>query len=138
MSPDVALIAAAGVVLVGLYLVGLGIAGFVDPARASRFLLGFAGSAPAHYLELVLRLAAGASFLVHAPRMLFPGAFLVFGGLLVVTSLGLGLVPWRWHRRFAERTVPRALGHLPWIAAASIALGGFVLVAIVGGGARPG
>jgi hypothetical protein len=115
------------VLLTGAYFVGLGVASLVMPQAAARFLLGFAGSAAAHYVELLLRLIVGAAFVVRAPALPWPTVFMLFGWGLVLTTIGLCAVPWRWHRRFAERTVPQALRHLPLLGVASLALGAFVL-----------
>jgi hypothetical protein len=125
------------VLLVAMYLIALAAIALWAPALAARFLGGFAGSPGSHYLELALRLIAGAAFLLHAPEMRFATAFTVFGWILIVTTAGLLAVPWRWHRRFAERTVPAATRHLPLIAAASFALGGLILAAtLLGSGLR--
>ena len=48
---------ARGVVaLTGLYFTALGVTVLTRPDRATRFLLGFAGSPAAHYTELSVRL----------------------------------------------------------------------------------
>ena len=114
----------------GAFLLGLGTVSLVAPTRASRFFLGFAGSPGKHYAELSIRVVLGAAFLLAAPRALWPGAFTVFGWVLLVTSLGLLLVPWRVHRRFAERAVPQALRFLPLLGASSIVVGGAIVWAV--------
>ncbi len=125
---------AMGLVLAaGLYLVGLGVAALAKPATASRFLSAFASSAPLHYLELGLRIVVGLAFVRQAPGMPATLAFLVMGWVLVLTSAGLALVPWRWHRRFAERAVPQALRYLPVLGIASLGFGSWVLFAAVSG-----
>lgn len=123
-------LAAAVVLLAGLYLACLGAVSLVAPALARRFLLGFARSRALHYLELTLRLVVGGAFLLCAPVMRFPLAFTAFGWAIVLTSVGLLLVPWRWHRHFAQQAVPRALHFLPLLGVASLLLGGFVLFAV--------
>jgi len=121
---------ALGLVLaVGLYLVAVGLAALAKPAAASRFLSAFASSAKLHYLELGLRVVAGLAFVRHAPEMSAGGAFLALGWMLVLTSACLALLPWRWHRRFAERAVPQALRFLPVLGIMALALGGAVLLA---------
>lgn len=125
------LLASALVCLAGLYLIGLAGAVVVSPARAARFLGGFASSAFTHYLELVLRLAMGWAFLQYAPEMRFSGFFVVFGWILVVTTLGLFGVPWQWHQRFAQWGVPHAARHSGAVAAASLVFGGFILAALI-------
>lgn len=123
------LLASAIVSLAGLYLIALAVVSLVTPARARRFLLGFAGSPAVHYLELALRLVVGWAFVVHAPGTRVPAASSVFGWVLVATTGVLLLVPWQLHRRFAARAVPRALAFLPLLAAASLLSGGAILYA---------
>ncbi len=117
------------VVLTALYLIALGIAALFIPSRAARFLGGFAHSAGAHYAELVVRLLVGGAFIVNAPLMQFAEVFNVFGWVLVVTSAVLLAIPWRLHRRFAEKAVPRAMRYVKLVGLASLAFGIFVLVA---------
>jgi uncharacterized protein YjeT (DUF2065 family) len=119
------------VVLIGLYLLVLAILAFAAPAQASRFLLGFAGSIRLHFLELALRLMAGAAFIWRAPSLRWSELFTVVGWVLVVTTLVLVVIPWRWHRRFAEKTVPQAVRHIRLIGLGSFIAGAFVLTAAI-------
>lgn len=122
---------AAGIVaLAGLYLIVLGVTALLAPQRAGRFLLAHAGSPALHYLEMALRLAVGAALVVLAPRMAASQVFLVVGWIVLATTACLLLVPWRWHRRIAERTVPQALRFITVLGLFSLALGAFVLLAI--------
>jgi hypothetical protein len=125
---------AKGVVLAaGLYLVGLGVALLARPAWASRFLMGHAASGPLHYLELFVRIGVGLAFVHSAPDMRAPGLFRIVGWVLVGTSAALLLVPWQWHRRLAERSVPQALRFTPLLGLASVLMGtGVLLAAILG------
>lgn len=123
------------VVLYGVYLCALAAVSILAPSRANRFLLGFAGSRQAHFLELLTRLVVGGAFLVHAPNMLVPRLFGIFGWVLVGTTACLLVLPWRWHRRFARYAVPRATRHLGLIGVCSLALGIFILVAVFRGNA---
>ena len=123
------------VVLAGLYLLAFGTVSLILPTRANRFLLGFAGSQSVHYAELLVRLVVGAAFVLYAPRLFLSGAFNLFGWVLLVTTAGILLVPWQWHHRFAQQAVPRATRYIPLIGLASLAIGGFILVAVVRGSA---
>jgi len=125
------LLARATVLLTGLYLFGLGVATFIAPQRAGRFLLGFAGSVRAHALELVLRMLVGLAFLRCAHSMRFADAFTVCGWTLVLTTTVLAVLPWQWHQRFAQRTVPQALRSLWLIGLASLLFGGVILFAML-------
>jgi hypothetical protein len=126
-------LALAVVLLAGSYLAVLGAVAAIAPAKARGFLQSFAGSARAHYIELVVRLGIGWAFVVRAPEMLFANAFSLFGWVLLTTTAVLLVVPWRWHQRFAQQTVPRAMRHLGLVAAASLAGGGIVLTAALRG-----
>ncbi len=131
----IGILASSVVVLIGLYLVGLASVALFAPARATRFLLGLAGSASAHYLELTIRLAVGCALLLHAPRMAFSGVFVVLGWVLVMTTAGLFAVPWQWHHRFAQQAVPHAIRHLRLVGMASFVFGALVLLAVMLGAA---
>ena len=117
----------------GLYLAGLGVLSIADARRAALFLGSFAGSARAHYLELVIRLIVGLAFIRLAPEMPFATGFSAFGWLLVVTTLCLFAVPWRWHHKFAQRSVPHAVRYLKLFGAVSFAFGVFVIVCAAAG-----
>jgi hypothetical protein len=116
------------VLLAGGYMMNLGLLSLISPLRATRFLFGFATTASAHYLELSLRLIAGAAFVVASPDMLLSELFLVFGWMLIITTAVLAAMPWRWHSRFAARAVSRAVPHLRLIATVSL-LGGVCILA---------
>ena len=126
-------LALAVVYATGLYFIALGVGSFAAPALVRRFLLAFAGTPVAHYLELSLRLVVGFAFLVHSPLMSFHGLFTAFGWVLVGTTAVMFAVPWQWHQRFAERSVPRALRRLPLLGVASLVLGSFIIVAAARG-----
>ena len=126
------------VLLAGFYFVALGAAAFLAPPRAAAFLLGFARTARAHYLELTLRALAGGALVWQGPQMRFGPAFSGFGWLLILTTAGLAVVPWRWHRAFALRVVPYALRYPPVLGFAALLLGGLVLVGLRGGAAERG
>ena len=98
-------LALLGVVLAGIYFLGLAALVFIAPVQARRFLLGFAGSANVHYFELLIRLAVGGAFVLRAPLMMFPQVFSLVGWVLLITSGCLLALPWRWHRRFAQQAV---------------------------------
>lgn len=123
-------LAGAGVMLAAFYLVGFGAIALLVPSRASRYLHGFASSARVHLLELIARLTVGAAFMVYAPDMHFAVAFHIFGWILIITTLGLAVLPWRWHQRFARATVPAVRPYLPVVGIASVAAGAFVCWAV--------
>ena len=121
------------VALSGLYFCVLALAALLFPARAKRFLLGFAGSPQAHYSELAIRLLVGWAFITCAPRLPSSAVFHVFGWLLLATSACLFLFPWQWHHRFAKQAVPQAIRYIMLIGICSLALGCFILMAVIRG-----
>jgi hypothetical protein len=118
------------VALTGLFLLGLGAASLLVPARAKRFLLGFASSPLKHGFEMAVRTVIGGALVVLGPQTPWPAVFAGFGWILILTSAALLLVPWRWHRAFAQRSVPQALRFLPWIGLASGMAGAGLLVVL--------
>jgi len=126
-------LASIPIVLAGLYLVGLAVLALAAPRAAERFLAMHASTAVAHVVELLLRLTVGVALLLYAPRMSFPTVFTAFGWVLVATTLGLLLMPWQLHRRFARWSVPRAVRHLPLLAVGSLGGGVVLLLAVARG-----
>lgn len=118
----------------GLFFLVLGGACLATPPRARRLLLGFARTPARHYAELAVRGIVGAAFILSAPLMSASAAASLFGWLLLATTAGLLLMPWRWHRGFAERAVPQALRWLPLLGLGSMALGSLVLMGVWRGG----
>ena len=117
------------VVSIGIFLIGLSVVIAVKPMRAQRFLKSFASSARAHYTEQALRLTGGAAIVVFAPSMSLSSLFRSFGWIIVVTTVGLLLIPWQWHHKFGEWAIPLAIRHLKLYAIGALALGTFILYA---------
>ena len=117
------------VFLTGAFLLALGAATFVTPQRAAAFLGGFARSARAHYLELLVRMLVGAAFVVGAVETKFATLLHGFGWVVLATTCALLVLPWRWHSRFAAWSVPLAVRRLPLLGGISMVAGGFVMYA---------
>jgi hypothetical protein len=128
-------LALVGVVLTCTYFLGLGAVALLVPGQAKRFLLGFARTARAHYAEMLMRLVIGGSLVGYGPHMFAAHAVGLFGWVILVTTAGLLLLPWRWHHRFAQRVVPPATRYITVIGWCSLALGGLLLAALVRGAA---
>jgi uncharacterized protein YjeT (DUF2065 family) len=126
----VTFVAGVVVLLAALYLLGFGALALLLPARASGYLHGFAASLRVHLLELVARAAVGLALVGYASHMRYAGAFHLFGLILVFTTLALALVPWRWHHRFSQASVPAVQAYLPVIGVVSIASGSLMIWAV--------
>jgi hypothetical protein len=119
----------AGIVIVGFGIFLIGLAGlvFVKPALAERFFKSFASSARAHYTEQAFRLLIGVSILVFSPAMWQADVFRLLGWVIVVTTVGLLLLSWRWHHRFGEWAIPLLVRYMRLYALGLFAFGAFLL-----------
>jgi hypothetical protein len=122
----------SGLVVVGfcIFLIGLAIVIAINPRLAERFLRSFASSARAHYLEQGLRLLAGAALVEFASSMWHPKLFELFGWVVVVTAVGLMLMPWQWHHKYGTWAIPLVIRHMRLFALGAFALGGFILYGV--------
>jgi hypothetical protein len=122
----------SGIVVVGfcLFLIGLAVVIATTPSLAERFLRSFASSAPAHYTEQGLRLLVGAAIVNFASSMWYPELFKLFGWLIVVSAVGLLLIPWQWHHEFGTRVMPLVIRRLRLFALGAAALGAFILYGV--------
>ncbi len=114
----------------GLFLIGLAGVIIGAPARAERFLRAFASSATAHYTEQGLRLLVGAAIVNVASAMRYPELFRLFGWVIVITTVGLLLIPWQWHRTFATRVMPPVYRQMRWFGLGAAVLGVLVLYSV--------
>ena len=130
------LLAGGVVVAFGLFLIGLSGSVFARPALAERFFLSFASSARAHYIEQVVRLLGGASLVVRSPAMWQTSMFRVIGWAIVISAVGLMLIPWRWHHRFGQRVLPTLVRHMRLYAVGLFAFGVLLVYGIFSAGSR--
>ena len=126
--------AAFVVVAFGFFLIALTGVAFAKPAIAERFLMRFASSALAHYVEQMFRLLIGAALVVRSPAMWQPNIFWLVGWAIVVSSVALMCVPWQWHHRFAERLLPIVVRRLRLCAVGPCAFGALLLYGVFAGG----
>ncbi len=120
---------------VAIYFLALGAIALVRPQSARAFLLGFADTSLKHYAELAARLIVGGAMLLVARDSTYPTALAVFGGILVVSTAFMALMPWGLHHRFAQSAVPKALRYLPWIGVSSLIMGGLLFWVATAGNA---
>ena len=119
----------SGIVVVafGVCLIGLAAVIAFRPPVAERFLNAFASSARAHYTEQAARLIAGVAIVLFAPSMWYSDLFRIFGWIIIVTAIGLLLIPWQWHHKFGEWAIPLAIRHLKLYGLGASALGTLIL-----------
>lgn len=114
-------------VVFALGLIGFAVVIAAKRLLAERFLNLFASSARSHYTEQVSRLVVGIAIVIFSPLMWYSYLFQIFGWLIVVTTVVLLLMPWRWHHRLAERVIPLTISHLKIYGVGAFALGAFIL-----------
>jgi hypothetical protein len=123
-------VAKAIVVLVAIFFLILGVVALFRPPIARGFLLGFANNALKHYAELLTRILFGGSLLLITRNSAYATVLSAFGWLLIITSAFMALVPWRFHHRFTQSAVPKALRFLPLIGITSLVIGALLLLII--------
>ncbi|MDM7997867.1 MAG: hypothetical protein QUT30_19530, partial [Acidobacteriota bacterium] len=64
-----------------------------------------------------------------ADSMRYPEPFRLFGRLMIVTTMGLLLMPWRRHRKFGSTTMPLVSRHKRLFALFAVALAASILCA---------
>jgi hypothetical protein len=127
-------VVAAGIIVsAGVCLIALSAVALARPDLARRFLLGFAATATAHYTEMGARILVGVSLVIASPRMLISQFFFWFGMALLVSSILLICLPWKWHRSMGERVLPRFVNLLGLVSLVSFLLGGLLVVATIAG-----
>ncbi len=115
------------VVTFGLCLIGFALVVAVKRQLAEKFLRLFASSVKSHYTEQILRLIVGTAILIFSPSMWYSDLFRIFGWIIVITTVGLLVMPWRWHQRFAEKVIPLVIRFIAMYGVASFVLGAFIL-----------
>jgi cell division protein FtsW (lipid II flippase) len=123
------------VVAFALFLAGLAMTAYLRPAHAKRFFNAFAASARTHYTEQALRLVVGSALVVFSSAMWQPDLFRLFGWVMVVTTVGLLVIPWRWHQQLARRIVPPVLEHMKLLGAGALLMAALLLYGVVAGDA---
>ena len=113
-----------------VFLIGLAIVIVTKPQRAEQFLSSYASSARAHYTEQIARLIVGIAIVIFAPSMWYSNLFNIFGWILIVTTIGLLLIPWQWHHKFGEWAIPLTLRYMKFYALGAFLLGVLILYSL--------
>ncbi len=113
-----------------MFLIGLAILIVITPQRAERFLNLYASSARAHYTEQSARFIIGVAIVVFAPFMWYSTLINLLGWILIVTSIGLFLIPWQWHHKFGAWAIPLTLRYMKCYALGSFLLGIAILYSL--------
>lgn len=119
-----------------LWLFALGLTLFevmviVAKLKAIRFLNAFVKTPWHHFLEQTLRLIVGTALVIHSPHMKFSEFFGVFGWIVIITSLMLLGLPWRWHRSFAQKVIPTVIKLIHLYGLSCLALGIFIIYSLL-------
>lgn len=126
-----ALIVEATVWLFALGLIAFEFIILLAKPKAIQFLKAFVKTPWHHFLEQTLRLIIGASIVVHAPHMAFSDLFGIFGWIIIITSLMLVGLPWRWHHTFAQKVIPTVIKFIQLYGILCLALGSFIIYSLV-------
>lgn len=129
-ATPVSLLASLVVFASSILLIAFAATTFARPALAERFLMSFASTARAHYVEQTLRLVMGGAIVVLSPTMWQATAFSILGWLIVLSSVVLILVPWKWHHRLGVHVLPKLVRYKKMFAVAVFAFGVLLLFAL--------
>ena len=122
----------------GLAFIAFAGAVFATPTRAERFLLLFASSARAHYVEMTFRMVLGACLVALSPDMWPTMMVRLLGWAIVISSAALTLMPWRLHARFGERVRPMLIRWIKVYAVGAFAFGCLLLAGVFSRGSPSG
>ncbi|MBN1471231.1 MAG: hypothetical protein JW925_05590 [Syntrophaceae bacterium] len=109
------------------FLIGLAGVVFFKPAMTKRFILSFASSARAHYIEMFFRLLFGASLVLHSRTMWQANLFLILGWAIIISSVALLVMPWQWHYRLGKRVLPILVQYMRLYALGMFTFGALLL-----------
>ncbi|CAN5728150.1 hypothetical protein BH20ACI4_BH20ACI4_06840 [soil metagenome] len=124
------LFAATIVLGFGGFLIVLAVLSAIMPSKAAHFLGSFASSAKAHFIEIGIRIIVGTALIFVSSEMFFSPVFYFFGWIIIATSIGLLLIPWRFHQKFSQRSVPPVIRHLKLFAFGAFTFGAFIFYGI--------
>jgi hypothetical protein len=82
-------------------------------------------------VEQAFRLLIGASLILFSPAMRIAALFRFIGWAIVISPVGLLLVPWRWHQRLGERVLPMVIRHMRLYALGLFAFGVLLLYGVI-------
>lgn len=119
------------ITLTGLALIVFFGLTLVAKDKAISFMQGFASSPLTHFFEQILRIIVGAALVAHSPKVAFELFFNVLGWLMILSSVGLILIPWRWHKKFADLVIPTVIQYIYVYATCCLLLGLFFLFVLI-------
>ncbi len=89
-----------------LFLISLSVIMTAHPKWGRKFLESFASSAKAHFTEMSIRLVFGLSLIFHESYDHYGYYLQIIGWVVVITTIGLLIFPWKWHHKFASKVIP--------------------------------
>lgn len=94
------------------------------------FLRAFAATRWRHYVELSVRIVLAVALLASAGASRMPWLLFGLGLVILLSSVVLLLLPWTWHRAWAERLVPAVSERIGLLAAPALLLAMVLLWAL--------
>ena len=92
------------VIFFGIFIIFIGFLMFISPNKA-RTTLRKAGSTNfINYVEITIRLIPAIALILYSDFSKFPEAFLIFGWIMLITSLILYAVPRTIHHKFSMKS----------------------------------
>ncbi len=124
------LLTSAFILLFALFLIILSGIMMVNSKWGRKFLESFASSAKAHYTEMAIRLVFGASLILHESYDHYGYYLQLLGWVVVITTIGLLVFPWRWHHKFAGKVIPPVIRFMKLYGLVLLISGAFLIWAV--------
>ena len=108
----------------------------IDKTKAQQFLEAFVKNLRYHFLEQGLRLIVGVAFVIHSsasqtqetPYIKF---FNYLGWAIILSSLLLIILPWRWHQKFAQTVIPTVVKWIQFYGFLCFLLAAFIMYSLL-------
>ena len=124
--------AKTGVLIFGLFLIGVGLLMFIKPGKALEYLSKAGSTNLINYLEITIRMLPAFCLVIYAPYSRYPIPFSTLGWFMIGTSLVLYAIPRRFHHKYALFWAERfKTTHVRILAPLSILFGSWIISGIL-------
>ncbi|MBX9575311.1 MAG: hypothetical protein K2X07_06705 [Caulobacteraceae bacterium] len=119
-------------VVLGLWMIGLGVFMAVAPRRALAALAAMGGTARVHFGEMAIRILAGVALMTASGASRVPQALWLIGAFLIISAVVLMLLPRRWHSAYSRWWAARIpVGGVRVVAPTSVLIGAVLIWTVV-------
>lgn len=118
-------------VVFSLYLISLPFVVLIKKDIALKYFSSFASSQKAHLTEQLFRFVFGIAIFDYSDKMLYSNFYYSFGLIIIITTLILTIVPWKWHHEIGKKAIPLTLKYLNLYSFSAFIFGLFILFCVL-------